>query len=179
MALVTAAAFPADYLRYNGRMKRHTRGDRGFTLIELLVVLVIIGIFALIAFASFEEARKKSRDTARSADMEQLSAALRVYAATYGRYPSSSDGSCTGTASFGGAGCLQVLVTAGLYSALPQDPKNTATQVYQYDNTCNSPSGSSDQRYRAWTIGERDQGATTLGWTDSKTIGATSCTDPQ
>lgn len=152
---------------------------RGFTLVELLVVISIISILSMVAFASFDAARKKSRDAARSADMQQLSASLQVYAATYGKYPSSGDGTCSSYSSFGAGGCLQVLVTAGLYSELPEDPLNKDSQRYQYDNTCSTPSGSSDQHYRAWTIGEREQDATASGWTDSKTIGVTSCTDPQ
>lgn len=160
-------------------MKKLRNELKGFTLIEILVVISIIGMLSLIIFASFDESRKKARDTTRISDIQQLGAALHLYGATYGHYPSSSDGACTGASSFGPSGCLQVLVTSGIYDALPKDLTNTGSQIYQYDNTCVTPSGSSNNRYRAWTIGEREQNATASGWTDSKTIGVTSCTDPQ
>lgn len=146
---------------------------------EILVVISIIGVLSLIVFASFDESRKKARDTTRISDMQQLGAALHLYGATYGHYPSSSDGECSGTASFGPSGCLQVLVESGIYHALPQDPINSDSYVYQYDNSCINPSGSANNRYRAWTMGEREQEGVESNWTDSKTIGATSCTDPQ
>lgn len=146
---------------------------------ELLVAITIIAILSAIIFASFIESRKKARDTARISDMQQLGAAVHIYGATYGKYPSSSDGECAGTGSFGPSGCLQVLVSSGVYHSLPQDPMNTDSHVYQYDNTCANPSGSGDNRYRAWTTGEREQDATVYGWTDSMTIGVTSCADPE
>jgi prepilin-type N-terminal cleavage/methylation domain-containing protein len=112
-------------VRYNIPMKNalypkpSTLNPRhGFTIIELLVVIAIIGILSLVAFASFDEARKSSRDTARAADMEQISAAVSIYAATYGEYPDP----------------LSELVTAGLFTTLPEDPLNEDEYVYQYDN---------------------------------------------
>lgn len=160
-------------------MKKLNNKLKGFTLVELLVVISIIGILSLIIFASFDESRKKARDTARTSDIQQLGAAIHLYGATYGHYPSSSDGACTGSGSFGPSGCLQVLVTSGIYQSIPQDPTNTGSQIYKYDNTCATPSGGGNTYYRVWTIGEREQNATTYGWSDSKTIGVTSCTDPE
>lgn len=145
-------------------MKHMNTPNKGFTLVEIIVVIAVIGVLSLVAFASFEEARKKSRDTARAADIEGMKAALHVYAATYGRYPSA----------------LSDLVTAGLYTTLPTDPLNSGSQVYTYQNTCATPAVTNDtQYYRLYTIGERDQDAQAAGWTDDNTIGATSCTDPQ
>ncbi len=169
----------ATHLRYNSHMKKPINKLKGFTLVEILVVIAIIGVLSLIVFASFDDSRKKARDTARISDMQQLGAALHLYGSTYGSYPSASDGECTGTNSFGPSGCLQVLVSSGIYQALPQDPVNADSHIYQYDNSCANPSGSGDNRYRAWTIGEREQGATASGWTDSNTIGITSCLDPE
>jgi len=151
----------------------------GFTLIEILVVIAIISILSMVIFASFEESRKKARDTARSADIQQLAAALKIYGATYGKYPSEADGNCTGSDSFGAGGCLQVLVTSGLYNALPTDPVNEDDSVYQYSNSCASPSGNNANRYKVWTLGERNQSATTAGWSDDNTIGYTTCIDPE
>jgi len=137
---------------------------KGFTLVEMLVVIAVITILSTIIFASFSESKMKARDTARSSDIEQLKAALQVYAVTYGSYPTS----------------LNALVTAGLIQSVPTDPLNSGVNVYTYQNSCATPNVTNNtQYYRLWTIGEREQGATASGWTDSKTIGATVCTDPQ
>lgn len=145
-------------------MKNSFHSIRAFTLIELLVVISIIAVLSLVVFASFEETRQKSRDTARSSDIQQLAAALQVYAVANGAYPSSLDD----------------LVTADLMGSIPEDPINEGSNVYTYENSCATPSVSSNtQYYRLYTIGEREQGATTAGWSDSKTIGATNCTDPE
>lgn len=135
---------------------------QGFTLIEIIVVIAVIGILSLVIMASMDEARKKSRDTARISDIQQISAALQVYGATFGRYPET----------------LSELVDEGMYAEVPEDPINEDEHVYRYDNDCASPSVNNNTLYyRVWTIGEREQSAE--GWSDSKTIGATNCTDPQ
>ena len=145
-------------------MKSKLKIERGFTLIEILVVIAIIGLLSLIVFASFDDSKKKARDSARHADIQQLAAALQTYGVTYGEYPSD----------------LADLVSVGLLFSIPTDPLNDGDNVYTYENSCASPSVTGDtQYYRLWTIGEREQEATVAGWTDSKTIGATSCADPQ
>lgn len=157
----------------------NNKWGRGFSLIEILVAISIIAILSMVVMASLEDSRKKSRDTARSADMQQLAAALQIYGSTYGRYPSSSDGACAGADSFGPSGCLQVLVTANLFTTLPQDPTNSESFIYQYDNSCVTPSGSNPRQYRAWAIGERVHQGISQGWNTDETIGVTTCQDPQ
>lgn len=145
-------------------MKRNLRTERGFTLVEIIVVIAVIGLLSMVVFASFDDSRKKARDTARHADIQQIGAALQAYGVTYGSYPPN----------------LDALVSVGLLLSVPTDPVNTGENVYTYENSCASPSVTNNtQYYRLWTIGEREQGATTGGWTDSKTIGVTSCADPQ
>lgn len=60
-------------------MNTHLK-QKGFTLIELLVVIAIIGILSTIVLASLNQARQKSRDARRIADLKQLSNALALYA---------------------------------------------------------------------------------------------------
>ena len=63
---------------------------RGFTLIELLVVIAIIGILSSVVLASLNQARVKSRDAKRIADMHAIQVALELYANDNGHYPNSN-----------------------------------------------------------------------------------------
>jgi len=60
---------------------------RGFTLIELLVVIAIIGILSSVVLASLNDARQKSRDAKRVADIKQLQLALELYFDASSTYP--------------------------------------------------------------------------------------------
>jgi prepilin-type N-terminal cleavage/methylation domain-containing protein len=60
---------------------------KGFTLVELLVVISIIALLSTIAIVSLGSARAKARDTARIADMKQVSTALEQFYADQGGYP--------------------------------------------------------------------------------------------
>ena len=81
--------------------------NRGFTLIELLVVIAIIGILSSVVLASLNDARQKSRDAKRIADVKQLQLALELFFDSNASYPSST----------------AQLVTAGFISGL--DRKST------------------------------------------------------
>lgn len=152
------------------------RSKKGFTLIELLVVIAIIAILTSIVLVSVMQARLSAREKVRISDIEQIAAGIEVWGSTHGRYPSSADGSCAYTTSFGPGGCLQVLVTAGIFTTLPTDPSGTRT--YYYDNWCANPAGTSDQRYRLWATGEMNHGSTAQNWWTDSTIGKTPCIDP-
>lgn len=60
---------------------------KGFTLIELLVVIAIIGLLSTLAVVSLGNARAKSRDTKRVADIKQIQTALELYFADQNGYP--------------------------------------------------------------------------------------------
>jgi general secretion pathway protein G len=63
-------------------------GDRkGFTLIELLVVISIIAVLSAIVLANFSDARKKSRDAKRLADVAELQLALELFYGKYREFP--------------------------------------------------------------------------------------------
>ena len=72
--------------------QKHTRDESGFTLLELLVVIVIIGVLAGVVMVSVSNARSKSRDAKRAADIRQTITALDQFLIQHGTYP-------TGTAS--------------------------------------------------------------------------------
>jgi prepilin-type N-terminal cleavage/methylation domain-containing protein len=68
-------------------MSIFTRTKKGFTLIELLVVIAIIGILSSVVLASLNDARLKSRDAKRIADLKQVQLALELYFDSKGGYP--------------------------------------------------------------------------------------------
>ncbi|MEK7530875.1 MAG: prepilin-type N-terminal cleavage/methylation domain-containing protein [Patescibacteria group bacterium] len=92
-----------------------SKSARGFTLIELLVVIAIIGILSSIVLASLNDARLKSRDAKRVADVKQIQLALELYYDATGSYPTTT---------------LSVLAPTYI-SALPVDPVGGA--AYPYD----------------------------------------------
>lgn len=60
---------------------------KGFTLIELLVVIAIIGILSSVVLASLNNARRKSRDARRMADLQQIKLAAELYFDVGSSYP--------------------------------------------------------------------------------------------
>ena len=60
---------------------------KGFTLIELLVVIAIIGLLSTLAVVALGNARMKSRDARRVADIKQIQTALELYFNDAGDYP--------------------------------------------------------------------------------------------
>lgn len=66
-------------------MKLSSRA-KGFTLIELLVVIAIIGLLSTLAVVSLNNARQKSRDAKRVADIKQVQTALELHYADQNGY---------------------------------------------------------------------------------------------
>jgi len=71
---------------------------RGFTLIELMIVIVILGILMGTILPRLTGAQSRARDTARIADLNNISQALEVYFSDNGEYPAAL---CTGDSSLG------------------------------------------------------------------------------
>lgn len=63
---------------------------KGFTLIELLVVIAIIGLLSTIAVVALNNARMRSRDARRLADVRQIQTALELYQDDQGLYPAAA-----------------------------------------------------------------------------------------
>lgn len=60
---------------------------QGFTLIELLVVIAIIGLLSTLSIVALNQARARSRDARRIADIKQIQTALEMYYNDNNAYP--------------------------------------------------------------------------------------------
>jgi prepilin-type N-terminal cleavage/methylation domain-containing protein len=106
---------------------------KGFTLIELLVVIAIIGILSSVVLASLNDARMKSRDAKRIADLKQIQLALELFFDGTGAYPTSAQYSTAGTGN----------LTPQYMATLPKDP--TLNTAYNYAGL--APSGTACTSY--------------------------------
>lgn len=64
--------------------------QNGFTLIELLIVIAIIGILSAIVLIALDNAREKSRNSARRSQIEQFTKAFELYHLDVGTYPTNT-----------------------------------------------------------------------------------------
>lgn len=101
---------------------------KGFTLIEVLVSATIIAVLTAIGVVSYTNINKRSRDTKRRSDMEQIRSSLEMYRSDNGSYPNTGGGSWTD------ASGLSATLVSSYMAAIPSDPKST-TQTYRYEAT--------------------------------------------
>lgn len=108
------------------------RKHKGFTLIELLVVIAIIGLLSTLAVVSLNNARQKSRDAKRVADIKQVQTALELYFNDHGGYPTAvtQAGTITGAATAG---------TVVYMAVVPSNPSPNGS-TYTYANTSSGAS---------------------------------------
>ena len=60
-------------------MKKFSRSDTGFTLVEIMIVVVIIGLLATLALPAFQKVRQASQDKAVMNNARQMAAAADQY----------------------------------------------------------------------------------------------------
>jgi len=75
-------------------MNKQNAFRRGFTLIELMIVIVILGILMGTILPRLTGAQARARDTARKADLTNISQALEVYYGDTGMYPNTPTNNC-------------------------------------------------------------------------------------
>ena len=124
------------------------KNKQGFTLIELLVVIAIIGLLSTLAVVALNNAREKSRDARRVADIKQIQTALELYYNDCALYPppaevvpggniNADDGTCPGAE------------TTEYMAVVPDDPLSTQdydytqadTLTYELEYTLEGPTG--------------------------------------
>lgn len=104
---------------------------KGFTLIELLVVIAIVSLLATIVLVSLNNARAKTRDSRRMADLKQIQTAIWMYYDSHNSMPANQtpgSGYCDSQPNF-----LQELVNDGLIQAYPRDPRSPSYRYCYYD----------------------------------------------
>lgn len=121
---------------------------KGFTLIELLAVMAIIAILAGIVILSLNNARAKSRDSKRKADLDSIRTALEMYYDDFHKYPSETtkDSDCwliiqqPGPVVCGGSIVDFSEIIKGYLSPLPTDPINGIMNDNNYIYQLSMPS---------------------------------------
>ena len=127
-------------------------------MIELLVVISVIGLLASVVLVALNDARKKSRDTKRLADMAQMQKALDLYYNINNRYPSpNSDSSCSGWDTTADGVFVSALRTAGIIAQDIKDPSiNASCANYRYYRYGAGTSGCSANRGDFYVLGVND-----------------------
>lgn len=106
--------------------KSNTSQKKGFTLLEVLVAATIVLVLTAVGITSYSNLSKKSRDTRRINDLEQMRQALEMYRSDNGYYPAPA----ANIAAFATVQNLSAtLVTGGYMPSIPNDPRS---YVYQY-----------------------------------------------
>lgn len=95
----------------------------GFTLVEMLIVIVIIGILAAALIPRLNTARGRANDTARKADLQQVSAVMVSYNIDHGVFP---EVTASPDQAYNLEDIRDELVSAGI-SSIPLDPNRART----------------------------------------------------
>jgi general secretion pathway protein G len=73
-------------------VRRRSRGEGGFTLVEMLVVITIIGLIMALVGPRVLNYLGESKAKAAKIQLESFASALDLYYLDLGRYPSSNEG---------------------------------------------------------------------------------------
>jgi len=120
-------------------LKHNRRQCHGFTLIELLIVIGLLGLLSITGLSLFQGSQKRTRDSRRKTDLQQVVKALEMYANDTGGYPASTGGNIMGCA---GSGVDPIACTWGsawvrgatYMQKLPKDP-TSGSYCYERDSS--------------------------------------------
>ncbi len=68
-------------------MRRHSRTDRGFTLIEMLAVIGIIALLVALLFPAIKGALQKAEIAQAQNDVKNIETAVKAFYVEYGKWP--------------------------------------------------------------------------------------------
>ncbi len=155
--------------RKRGEFMKKTN-QRGFTLIELLVVIAIIGLLSTLAVVALNNARQKSRDAKRVADIKQIQTALEMYYNECDAYPAGDASSRLSGSSQAASGSCAAgnddIEFSKFMSQIPEPPTpadgscTTDNNTYYYVS-CNATGGTCNNSQIASYVIEFCLGAST------------------
>ena len=139
----------------------------GFTLVELTIVISVITILAIITVTSYSGIQRRSRDTTRLADTNNIIKAIDIYEGETGTFPatSASPGAngCTGNGysySWATDGTwLNPLVTGNFINTAPKPPQNSCTVWYAYLKPAPTDYGCSSRTKPYYVLWIKTEGA--------------------
>lgn len=137
--------------KFNFWKSNSNKGSRdqktGFTLIELLVVIAILALISSVALVSLDAARRRTRDTERLSNMNQIQRALQLYYEANGQFPAVTDNDCGGwDASFSGTDPFISNLQPVYFVSTPKDPSAEVS-------SCGSKGTANVYFYQAYSAG--------------------------
>ncbi|OGF27180.1 hypothetical protein A2331_00370 [Candidatus Falkowbacteria bacterium RIFOXYB2_FULL_34_18] len=134
---------------------------KGFTLIELLVVIAIIGLLSTLAVVSLNNARLKSRDARRLADVKQMQTALELFFTDCNAYPNAADwgtGSIRGGTAGGNCAAGGSTVYLGQIPTNPSPMTDGGCAGVDYSYNADTVNGTDTSYHIIYCIGQTTQG---------------------